>query len=154
MKASLGFLFFLLFLAGIALLNLKSAGSRAGSIKDLSMLAGSQWKPATIHGGPVANDSPQRLQFEAANGVNGHAGCNRFFGPAEIRDGVLSMGPLATTRMACPDPIAAEEARFLEALHSARYLTRSASELRLLDAEHKPIVTFQSVGETETPTEN
>jgi len=154
MKASLGFLFFLLFLAGIALLNLKSFGNRASSITDLSGLAGSQWKPAKIHDSPVASDSPQRLVFEADKGVNGHAGCNRFFGPAAIRDGELSIGPLATTRMACPEPIAAEETRFLDALHSARYLSRTASELSLLDSERKPIVTFQVVPETDTDGQN
>jgi heat shock protein HslJ len=36
--------------------------------------------------------------------VSGSTGCNRFTGTAQVGDGTLAFGPLATTRVACTDP--------------------------------------------------
>lgn len=52
----------------------------------------------------------------------GQSGCNRYFGAARSGKlpGGLSLGPLAGTRMACPEPESAVEARYLAQLGAAK----------------------------------
>ncbi|MDR5833420.1 META domain-containing protein [Caballeronia sp. LZ034LL] len=48
---------------------------------------------------------PLTLDFSTSSGrrrASGFAGCNRFAGTYDLKDGKLSFGPLAGTRMACP----------------------------------------------------
>jgi heat shock protein HslJ len=53
--------------------------------------------------------------------VEGSGGCNRFGGPFALDGSRLSIGPLATTRMACSEPegVGEQEAAFLAALGRA-----------------------------------
>jgi heat shock protein HslJ len=48
--------------------------------------------------------------------VSGFAGCNTFTGTFTTDGSTLTLGPLATTRMACERPASAVEATYLEAL--------------------------------------
>jgi heat shock protein HslJ len=51
-------------------------------------------------------------------GIAGHSGCNRYFGTATPGEqpGVVSFGPLAGTRMACPQPVMDFETYYLRML--------------------------------------
>jgi heat shock protein HslJ len=67
------------------------------------------------------NDSgqPITLTLSTANGqrhASGFAGCNRYTGTYMLRDGKLSFGPLAATRMACATPGGKLEGAYLDAL--------------------------------------
>lgn len=42
--------------------------------------------------------------------VSGSGGCNRIFGPAQVENGRLIVGTLASTRMACPEGGAGDQA--------------------------------------------
>jgi heat shock protein HslJ len=48
--------------------------------------------------------------------ASGFSGCNRFMGTYALKDGKLSFGPLAGTRMACTSPGGNIEGAFLDAL--------------------------------------
>jgi len=51
---------------------------------------------------------PITLDFSTESGrrrANGFSGCNRYTGPYDLKDGKLSFGPLAGTRMACPSSV-------------------------------------------------
>ncbi|MDR5812853.1 MULTISPECIES: META domain-containing protein [unclassified Caballeronia] len=53
----------------------------------------------------ASSGQPLTLDFSTASGrrrASGFAGCNRFAGTYDLKDGKLSFGPLAGTRMACP----------------------------------------------------
>jgi heat shock protein HslJ len=68
---------------------------------------------------------PLTLDFSTASGrrrASGFSGCNRFTGAYDLKDGKLSFGPLAGTRMACISGAgAALEQPYLDALaHVAR----------------------------------
>ncbi|MDR5756564.1 META domain-containing protein [Caballeronia sp. LZ035] len=68
---------------------------------------------------------PLTLDFSTASGrrrASGFAGCNRFAGTYDLKDGKLSFGPLAGTRMACAGGTgAALEQPYLDGLaHVAR----------------------------------
>lgn len=58
------------------------------------------------------------LSFEAG-AVSGNAGCNTFRGAYVVDGRSVKIGPLATTRKACPEPLMKQEREFLAALESA-----------------------------------
>ncbi|WP_250507301.1 MULTISPECIES: META domain-containing protein [unclassified Caballeronia] len=66
------------------------------------------------------NAQPLTLDFSTANGrrqASGFSGCNRFTGAYELKNGKLTFGPLAGTRMACVSGAgAALERPYLDAL--------------------------------------
>jgi heat shock protein HslJ/uncharacterized membrane protein len=66
----------------------------------------------------LAGDAPITLSFEKGS-VSGNAGCNTFRGAYTVDGQGVKLGPLAATRMACPDPLMKQEREFLAALESA-----------------------------------
>ena len=120
MKASIGFIFFMLLLAGLAFVNLRSMKDQSdNSVVDGVRLASTAWRPVRLGEMRVADDTDMFIQFETDGRAFGHSGCNRFTGQFELSEGKLAIGPLASTRMACPEPAMSFEISFLEALDSA-----------------------------------
>ncbi|MGF1684349.1 META domain-containing protein [Photobacterium minamisatsumaniensis] len=77
------------------------------------------------------------LQLTADLNANGHSGCNRYFGQAELQDGKLRIEKMGMTMMACPEP-----AMEMERLMSATLMDWSTADvagnqLTLTGAEHK-----------------
>ncbi len=83
------------------------------------------------------------LEIAADGTVSGSTGCNRFRGRAEIGAGTIAFSPLATTRMACPDPAMEQERRVLEALAAARRYQVEAGALTLLGADGGALARFR-----------
>lgn len=74
------------------------------------------------------------LVFDAAAGrVSGSGGCNRIRGPYRVQGDTLTVGPVAGTRMACPD-LMATEAAFTAALPRVRGWRVVDGRLELLSA--------------------
>ncbi len=117
----------------------------SGSNQSLDRLIGVEWLALDIDGTPVKNKTESTIKFEDATGVTGSGGCNRFFGTAELSGETLEVGPLGTTRMACPETIMNQEHRFLKALESVRrYRVDDATDLLYLSNEQgKPILRFR-----------
>lgn len=133
MKGLLGFLFFMLFLAGFAFVMLQGrqmAESNLGS--GGAGVTGIDWRPVLVGTDTVPNDSGMFLRVAVDGSVNGNAGCNGFFGSLEKTDTGISIGPLGTTRRACPKPIMARESAFLEALQKTTRFQASRDSLQLL----------------------
>lgn len=59
----------------------------------------------------------ETVRFAADGSVEGQADCNRFSGSYSVDNGLLSIGPLRSTRVACPAGSLSD--RFLRALQSA-----------------------------------
>jgi heat shock protein HslJ len=79
------------------------------------------WKQAdgTARAIPSADKGPITLVLSTSTGqrhASGFSGCNRFMGSYALKDGKLSFGPLAGTRMACISPGGDIEGPFLNAL--------------------------------------
>lgn len=66
----------------------------------------------------LEGDAPITLSFEKGS-VSGNAGCNTFRGAYTVDGQSVRLGPLASTRMACPAPLMKQEREFLAALESA-----------------------------------
>ena len=86
-------------------------------------LAGVEWKVTSFNNGRhavvgVLGESSVTMSFEDGK-VAGSAGCNRFHGTYSTEGNTLKLGPLATTRRACEEPLMTQEREFLAALASA-----------------------------------
>lgn len=146
MKAMVGFLFFLLFLAGFFLVfiqgkHMTGQGMSAGG----ASLTGKQWRPVYLGATPVPEDAGLFVKFEVDGSIKGHGGCNSFFGSLEKSESGLAVGPLGSTRMACPEPVMNREAMFLEALQQATVFDVNGDKLTCLDDDRKLLIELVAV---------
>jgi heat shock protein HslJ len=150
MKSAFAFIFFMLFLAGIAFVNLKGvqeqSDARAATPAEISASA---WRPTHIGEMRLAADSEMFVQFETSGDVRGHGGCNRYFGSYELEDGSIQVSPLGSTRMACPEPAMSFEISFMEALQSAANANLVSNQLILRSAKDLVTVRFIAIDRTE-----
>jgi heat shock protein HslJ len=104
----------------------------AGSPAPLRDIAGSEW------GFPGLDKA--YVQFGSGGKVMGFGGCNRFRGSYTFRDGALKIGPLMSTRMACPEMAA--EARLMRSLDAAAHAEATHLKLVLKDAGGRTLATL------------
>ncbi|PTR31781.1 heat shock protein HslJ [Rhodococcus sp. OK519] len=104
-------------------------------------IVGTEWVVDTLIT-PDAVTTSAALETSAPTltiGDNGQAtgstGCNRFNGPAQVGDGTIDFGPLATTRMACPTDVAEVERAVLHVLDGEVTYTIDGAVLRLTKAD-------------------
>jgi len=146
MKASVGFLFFMLFLAGLAFVNLKGMKNQSDTaVTKISDISDTAWRPTHIGDMRLQEASKMVIQFNSDGSVAGHTGCNRFFGSYQIAEGTINIGPLGATRMACPEPGNSFEISFLEALQSAYTLSRAKSHLTMRNRKSLVVARFDAV---------
>jgi putative lipoprotein len=91
-------------------------------------LAGSEWGFAG-----EAGRTARFVQFREDGVVGGSSGCNRFTGTYKQKEDELTMGPLASTRMACPPEVLGREQQFLTMLGNVRYAETDDLKLTLKD---------------------
>ena len=89
----------------------KTVKGCGGGVLPPAALAGTNWTFVSIGGVAVVGDRPTSLAFDGAR-LSGSAGCNRFSGSYESKDGTLTTGPLMATKMACPGPGMTQEDAF------------------------------------------
>jgi heat shock protein HslJ len=85
-------------------------------------LDGTSWSLVEIgQGQPALEDVEVTISFDGDQ-VSGSAGCNNYnstFGLAEENPFAISFGPMASTMMACEQPISDQEFAYLTALENA-----------------------------------
>lgn len=101
-------------------------------------LAGSNWV--------IAGDTaprPVKVSFAEEGKVRGSLGCNRFTG-TYAQDGYkLTFGPLASTKMVCPEPQMKTEMRVSAALSATRQADIGHLKLELKDSGGKVLLSLQ-----------
>ncbi len=141
MKAIVGFAFFLLFLAGIAFVMMQ--GKQLGQLGSSGAeITGIKWRAVSVGEEAIPANSGIYIQFEVDGSIEGHAGCNGFFGSLEQRDSGVGVGPLGATRMACPDPIMSRELTFMDAVQKMASFQSTSDTLSLLDEKNDVLVEF------------
>lgn len=105
------------------------------------VIAGSlegEWQIADLNGGGQL--ARGRLMFDpgdqGTSRLSGTAGCNLFNGRWKQDGATLKLGPMATTKMACPPPAMEIERRMLallEAVNSVSYTADGAAVLATSD---------------------
>lgn len=101
-------------------------------------LAGTSWAVTAIAGTP---GSGATLVF-TDDMVDGSAGCNSFRAQYQSADGTLSIGPIATTAMACAEAVMAFEQGYLAALGTVTGYTFGQGALSLTDASGAEVLAF------------
>lgn len=134
MRQMMGFLFFMLFLGGFALVTLKNMKAvdteeqgADGGRQALTIISGRWHDEAAI----ATNGQQTFVQFQADGSVIGYAGCNRFFGSYVATDSTLDIGPLGATRMACAPEVMDREMAFLKTIESATEYTLANRSITL-----------------------
>jgi heat shock protein HslJ len=68
-----------------------------------SGLAGTNWRVEAVNGRPTPPQGQYFVQFDG-NRISAKFGCNGMSGSYSEAGNVLTVGPMAATRMFCPDP--------------------------------------------------
>ena len=82
----------------------------------LALLAGVEWRAEDLGGAGIPDDAQVTLRFLEGGRAAGGSGCNRFAGRFALSGEGLSLGPLASTKMACPETLMSLERSVLDAL--------------------------------------
>ena len=100
-----------------------------------------QWHIESIGDRPVIDRSPAAIEFTNEGRAGGNASCNRFTGAYTLSGSELSFGPLAATKMMCPDALMNQEIRFLATLDRVAAVQIQQGLLILRDANGKTVIT-------------
>lgn len=103
---------------------------------------GTAWTLSALPGRTLVPASQVTLEF--ANGtVQGTDGCNRYHGPyIADAEGFRLSGNIASTMMACPEPLMQQATAFMDALSQARAAQIEGNQLGLLDASGVVLASF------------
>ena len=120
--------------AGVAALVLGCASAPPAPQGDRTVpgaqyLLGSEWELGDLGGTPVLPNQRPTLAFLDGGRISGNGSCNRYSGAAELGDGTIRVGPLASTRMACTPEVDVQERAVLAALQNASRLELVGGQL-------------------------
>ncbi len=141
MKAMMGFGFFLLFLAGLALVMMQG-GQMIQVGGGGAEVTGVSWRPVSVGDEAIPEDSGLTLRFEVDGSIKGHGGCNGFSGSLQKSGSGIEVGPLAATRMACPETIMNRETAFMNAVQKLRDFKTTGDGMSLLDEDGNVLAKF------------
>lgn len=98
------------------------------------VLAGSEWG--------IEKPVEQFIKFSGDGQVSGYAGCNRFFGSYKIdkSKSTITIGPLASTKKACEQPVMDAESAFMNKLENAKTFKRTRLHLNLFDEDDEQLL--------------
>ena len=107
-------------------------------------LAGAEWSVFEINGAATVPGSTPTIKFEEGR-VFGAGSCNRFMGGYTVApDGLkLEMSQMASTMMACPDPLMQQEGAYLKALGAVTAYSVNDGVLTLKTADGQTIRAFR-----------
>ncbi|MDV2856669.1 MULTISPECIES: META domain-containing protein [Oceanimonas] len=94
------------------------------------------WNLTAVNGEAVGADIKSELEIGEHFSINGQAGCNRFFGSATLKQGVLKAEPLATTQMACSPDAQKVEIAVLNTLNKGATVIQDSQQLILKGEEY------------------
>src|SRR5262249_31947494 len=111
-----------------------------------SALAGN-WDVLSYYSGnaitSVVGDAKMTAQF-AAGQISGNTGCNSYSGPYPADGDAIKIGPLTSTKAACPkDDLAKQEQQYLAALELAATFQVSGDRLDLFRQDGGYAATYQ-----------
>ncbi len=145
MKASAGFGFFLLFLAGLALVSLITMRNQAGAIPSIEQLSANAWRPSKIREMKVDSDSKMYVQFEADGQLTGHGGCNSFFSRYRLEENKIHVDPIGVTRMSCEPVTMSLERSFVESLQLATTISGVGRRMAMRNNQGDATIRFVAI---------
>lgn len=103
------------------------SGCQVDPTAALDSVVGPVWVVQTLDG--TTFPAAATLRFSPDGRVSGKAPCNRYFGAVEITDSVMTIGPLASTKMARKN--LSDDYSYLAALGSMNQLRMDSDRLIL-----------------------
>ena len=119
----------------VALTACQKAISHAAN-RPLATLAGTEW-------GPMDGSFDQFVAFKSEGDVIGSGGCNNFFGSFTQNGRLVTFGPLASTKKACPPAIMNAERDFLNLLAQVRAVDATFKTLTLYGESNEVLATLR-----------
>jgi len=104
-------------------------------------LDGSAWILAELAGETLLDDVALTLAFDGGR-VAGSDGCNRFQGAYDLEGDVLSFGEIASTMMACPEPVMRQARAFSDALERTHGVRLDEGALIFVDSDDVTVASF------------
>jgi heat shock protein HslJ len=117
-----------------------AAGGSGGTIEGIRWVATSVVVDGSLQAVPAGASADATF---TAGTVAGFSGCNTYSGPAAINGSKLTIGPLASTMMACVDPAMSLESAYQKALGTVASYTATADKLSLFDKDGKEVVVYE-----------
>lgn len=122
-------------------------GETCGSRFVSAALEGTYWKLTRLGDEPVLAGAKGREPHLVLSGdehrAGGLGGCNRFTGSYSLAGKTIRFEGLASTRMACPEGMEAEQA-FLEAMAQVRSWSIAGQHLELFDGSGQLVARFEA----------
>lgn len=132
----------LIFLAAIMMLSGCSSSGNPGFVDQ-------SWLLATLHGEAPLADTTITMEFGEGNKVAGSSGCNQYSTTYTVDGDQLSFGEqIATTMMACLEPIVEQEREYLQALAATKTYDLVEDVFTLFDADGNQLATFVAVSQS------
>ncbi len=108
-------------------------------------LPGSSWNVTSYNNGQggvttLVTNSGLTLEFGEDGTVSGSGGVNRYNGPYEVDGAGITIGPVASTKMAGEPELMEQESAYLEALESSTEWKVVRGQLELRDADGSAMV--------------
>jgi len=118
-----------------------TVGTMATQVTE-SPLGGTSWVLQSLNGAPPAPDTQVTLNFDP-DGFYGNDGCNQYRGAYQVNgDRITINDSIASTMMACPEPIMQQATAYYEALKQAASFNVTGEQLTLLNGSGAVVATF------------
>ncbi len=119
--------------------------------KSTDTLNDTNWLLVSLNGQPAIPDTQVTINFEAGQ-INGSDGCNSYGTSYKVNGSKFSVNQnIATTMMACPEPIMEQATAYITALTQVATYKVDNQQLTLLDASGKTLATFTAQNKEDTP---
>lgn len=121
-----------------------ASGSNGGGTQDPAALEGQSWiltQMLSAGGQTQILDVGVSAEFDGTT-ISGNAGCNSYHASYEASGNEISFGPVAGTKMACPEAETSTEARYLQLLEGVATFETSGRSMSMSDADGTPVLQF------------
>ena len=125
-----------------------SGSSNGPAVKNpATVLPGTEWQLSSYSDG-TAVVSGQDIQtitmkFDDSGNISGFSGVNSYFGSYRLDSDAISIGPLASTKMAGPESLMTLERLYFNLLNSATGVSLSGDSLSLTNNGGNVVLTFE-----------
>lgn len=131
-------------LAGIVFFA--SCGGEDDDAEAPASLDGTSWTLVEGTDITIPDDTEMTIAFEAGR-TSGSGGCNRFMGSYDQAGEQISLGRLASTRMACAEEVMSAERAYLSALESVTSSSATGGVLVLSDSSGQALLRYEATSE-------
>jgi len=109
------------------------------------LLAGTAWQLQLLGTQGALEAQQPTLEFDKGDKISGSGSCNRFNGTVAISGKAMSIGPLASTRMACAPALNQQEQTYFTALQQAEWFLVAGTTLTIYTRSmDQPLVFFRT----------